>query len=1284
MVDGKITENKISWTAQQAHVIDTRCGNLLVSAAAGSGKTAVLVERIIEMVTGIGSDGKRQADAQPVSLDELLVVTFTNAAAAQMKEKIGQALSRKIDEMMSRGEHDEHLIKQMTLINHADICTIDSFCLRIVKEYFSRVELDCAFTIADDTEMKIIRHDVMDQVMEMCYEDDQLVPGFKKLVRSFARNESDGSIPEIVDRIVKVISSYPEPYVWLEKAREALVPDVHAGASETDMHRAVMDVPMVRTFADRAYMVIRAAYDMVSECQKYATAEYGLEAYGLRVDSDAEMISHMLNSCKSGGVDLFEIKKIYEDSLRPEGLKMEKDDQGRSICYAFDRLVNPGAGSDQDKKELIKSRRDVYKSLIGEITDVVSDVNDVIMQARMMSPVLEALLDLTKLYMDELMKVKLDKNLFEFHDIEEFAFRILCGRIEAGQAIPTDAGREVASRYREILIDEYQDSNFLQEYILASVSGHGTGIRNTFMVGDVKQSIYRFRMARPDLFIDKYDTYRKLRDEDKADPDAAGNSILLTRNFRSEINVLRTVNAIFAQLMRREIGGIEYDEDARLNSRYAVSGENGTLYESDDVDHGPVSEFIMIDNNTSDVDLGEEYDNTEVEASFIASKIDDIVNGENAMYVGQGADRRKVRYKDIVILLRSVSSASTVFDRIFQEKNIPLYIESESGYFDAAEIRVLVSMLSVVDNSYIDYDLAAVLRSPLVGLDEEELACIVGEYRQRYEQDGADYNARLYDKLVDYMEIHDGEDTHTVRRLDVFMHMLEYLKANKNYMSISDIIRYVLDDTGYYWFAGARPMGRRRQANIDMLIKKADDFEENSKGVFNFIRYVDELKTNDLDFAEADTVGENEDVVRVMTMHKSKGLEFPVVFVSGLGKEFNKADTRANVLVHQDHYLACDQIDVKARVRRTSFFKKIMARNIIAETYAEEMRVLYVALTRAKEKLYMTGCVKKLDDFRKDCDKYMAGSRMNYAAVMGARRYAAWIYTALNYASDENCVTCEYVGADSFIVEGAESQTVDIGDAATDPVNKRSGVDMELVDHIRAGLDFQYGYRSSGLKSKMSITEIKRLAYLEGDDVDDVQNVFSRKTYVERTDVPRPAFMSGEQIFRGNEIGTIYHKIMELADFSLRSLAEAVSTVMEVFDRGLFDHSYVERIKPEKIYKMIHSDLGQRMAAADARGELHRERQFYMMMTPGDIRSSLSDPGDETIVVQGVIDAYFVENGEIVLMDYKTDTVKQVDELAAKYRVQLDKYAQVLEQLTSMRVREKIIYSFCLDTTVNL
>lgn len=1319
-------DRKISWTKQQAHVIDTRSGNLLVAAAAGSGKTAVLVERIIEMVMGVDSKGEKLPEQDRINVDELLVVTFTNAAAAQMKEKIGAALQKKNDEYMSKGIYDEHLIKQMTLINHAEICTIDSFCLHIVKEYFAKVGLDSSFDIIDSTEKKILRKDVMDQVMESCYSDEDLVPGFLKLVRTFAVKERDTEVPELVYHIMDVISSYPDSHEWLRQARTAL--DISAaGEAYEDKCRRILELPAVRMFAQQAENTVRMAWSMARECQMFSTEEYGLESYGIRIDKDVEMLTQMVRRCDSDEpcVDLFELKKIYTASLKQKtdkNISADGTEQEGKRYYAFDGLSNTKETADPEKKDFIKGRRSVYKKMITDLMSDIVDVDEVIGQVKLMTPVIESLLDLTELYMDELMKAKTDRNLYEFHDIEEFAFRILCDRIEDGRPVPSEAGREVSQRYREILIDEYQDSNFIQEYILGSVTGHGEGINNTFMVGDVKQSIYKFRMARPDLFIGKYDTYQRLGDDDKATADGPGNCIVLTRNFRSEINVLRAVNAIFFQLMRKTVGGIEYDEAARLNSKYAVEAPDGTMTEPDDKEAGPKAEFIMIDGDVVSADMDEEHSCVQIEAEYIADKIDQLVNGPAPMLVNDpaGVDgKRKAEYRDIVILLRSVSGSSAVYDQVFEEKGIPIYIQSESGYFGAVEVSCLISMLSVIDNSYVDVDLAAVLRSPMVGLNEEELARIAGEYSARYEQTEKDYNVRLYDKLIDYMEIHEGENSSAMRKITSFIELLDYLKSNKNYMSISDIIRCVLDRTGFYWFVGARPMGKRRQANIDMLIRKADDFEQNSKGVFNFIRYVNELRTNSLDFAEADIVSDNDNVVRVMTMHKSKGLEFPILFVAGLGKKMNMKEIQKKVLVHQKYYLATSVIDEESRVRKETFLRKVLASDMKIENYAEELRVLYVALTRAKEKLYMTGCVRSIGAFKEKADVYVTGSEVSSAAVLNSQSYMDWIYIALQYVDHSEFMEVHEIESSEFMTAGAETQGEsevrtseaevldDISEnnvSCDNTVEKgivedlsNAELDEDVLQHIKKGIEFRYGHVSSGLKSKMSITEIKRLQS-RGEDTA-YYAIGEERTYRERQDVPVPEFMGDEKIVGGNDVGTVYHKIMELLDFQNVAAEDICSDVDRIFGLGIFNEALIERIQKDRIVKMLGSSLGQRMAAADRTGQLYRERQFYMMMTPDDIlgntvRSKQADgeagneetsyDPDETVVVQGIIDAYFIEDGQIVLMDYKTDSVRNVEELAGKYHVQLDKYAEVLEQLTGLVVKEKIIYSFCLDTTVNL
>jgi ATP-dependent helicase/nuclease subunit A len=590
-------------------------------------------------------------------------------------------------------------------------------------------------------------------------------------------------------------------------------------------------------------------------------------------------------------------------------------------------------------------------------------------------------------------------------------------------------------------------------------------------------------------------------------------------------------------------------------------------------------------------------------------------------------------------------------------------------------------------------------------------------YREKYEKEGTIYTARLYDKVLAYIEDagkrnNDSEanrketqeqdkiyyNQETLGKLTSFVELLTYLKKNKNFMSISDIIRYVLDATGFYWFVGARDMGNRRQANVDMLIKTADDFEENSKGVFNFIRYVEQLRTCNLDFAEADTIGEGADVVRVMTMHKSKGLEFPVVFVSHLGKKFNESDKKKEIIVHPDYFIATDPVDIELRYKKKSAIKNMIKSLMDMESYAEEMRVLYVALTRAKEKLYITAAVDDKDEFINENEVYSKkGERLSINGVTDAKCFADWIYRALLCVDYDEYLEIHHLPSEAYVEKAKDGFiTIKSVERVSEKASDEADVlDEAMINKVRAGMNFDYGHKSSGLKSKMSITEIKKMQAV-GEELE-ADNVLKSAAYIERDEVPVPEFMSEEKQIQGNLLGTIYHKIMELIDFKAENL-DIEKFVDGLFDRGLFDDGYRARISAEKIRDMLTSPLGIRMAKADENGQLYRERQFYMMMTPEEIlagREAVTartgeEPQvagfetDETVVVQGIVDAYFVENGEIVLLDYKTDRVSEGKELVRRYHVQLDMYARVLEKITGMRVKEKIIYSFCLGEVIEL
>lgn len=1220
----------MNWTSEQKNVINSRNGNLLVAAAAGSGKTAVLVENIIETVLGVDSSGNKISEG--VDIDELLVVTFTNAAASQMKEKIADVLAKKAEEM----PYDEHIVKQQALISRAKICTIDSFCLGIVKDYFNIVGIDSNFDIADNAEMELIKADVMNEVLEECYLENNTE--FIRLINAFARKESDKQVSDLVENIYKVSSSFPRPMIWLDNAKRTL-----AMANETDL----LDARWYKEYEKIVREVINSAILMATRCLDVCNMNRGPAGYRDAVCSDIDMFNSMYNQKK-----LESIKNCFT---------------------GFSKLgKNKKDSFDEELAVYVKSVRNKYKDLINSVVASIEPADKVIKEIKLVSKTIIPLIDLTIRYRTGLDRVKREKNVFEFHDIEEFALSIVCGEYDdSGRAIPSDVGEAISQNYRRIFIDEYQDSNFLQEDILSCVSGHGEKLHNTFMVGDVKQSIYRFRMARPDLFINKYDTYKDYEEGGDC------SKIILSNNFRSSKSVIDFVNMIFAPLMAKDMGGIEYDDSA-----YLKPGEEQIKAAASDL----VPEIVLVENNSKG--LPDEYSNIEIEAISIANEIERIVNGDKIIYVNDDSvpnGKRKATYKDIVILLRSVKTSSSVFDSIFSERGIPLYLESEQGYFDAIEVNTLLSMLAVIDNAYIDYELTAVLRSPLVGINENELAYVVGVYNEyvRVNEDAKNLrNVMLYDKIKYYVNLNNEDEL--TGKLEKFIGMLTYLKEEKNYLSISDMIRYVLDETGYYWYVSAMGMGKRRQANIDMLISKADAYEDSSfKGLFNFLRYIDRLKVNDIDFAEAGTLSDNDNVVRVMTMHKSKGLEFPIVFVSGLGKKLTNMDAKSQVIIHPDYYLSSYAIDTTNRIRQNTFARSAVITLMKTEMLSEEMRILYVALTRAKQKLYVTAGVDSIDKTIEKCSHMMTiNDKLLYVDKLSVSYFIEWILMSLDVCSNSTAlVNIIKKNATEVILESIDLFSIDDDNCgAAAPV-----IDSKIIDEATKALSFSYSFGSANYKSKMSITEIKRLKS-EGEAnkavlIDSI-SLEHDNNKISDIDIPVPEFMKKEHTIQGNEIGTVMHKIMELIDFNKVSMEDVSKQVDIMFEKNIFHDAFKSKIDISKLYKMINSNLGLRMAKADNEGKLYREQQFYISMNPKDIWGDESTT-DEIIVVQGIIDAYFVEDGEVVLLDYKTDKVDNMQELVTKYRVQLDNYAKTIERLTPYKVKERIIWSFCLNDEIS-
>lgn len=1247
------------WTREQQSAIDIREKSILVSAAAGSGKTAVLVERIINRVLD---------KENPVDIDEFLVVTFTKAAAAQMRDKISDRLWSELE----KTPDNEHLMRQTILINRADITTIDSFCLRIVKEYFSVLDIDADFNIGDRGETELLKADVLEDLFDEKYncENEAERAEFCRLVNIFGGDRNDSGLKELILKIHTLASSYPMPEKWLEEAKNAL--DIKD--SET-----LENTLWMKALFEYAKKVIGEALFMAREAEILTNAACGPYKNDEVSKSDIELIEGLADA------------KCYEDLSRAvkkipwQRLKSCKGD-------GFDEaLVNRYAKIRGDYKQLIK-KLDICKNPCEEI----------LIQLNGMGEYLIPLIEITEGFSLRYMEEKKQKHIMEFADVEHMAYRLVCGGFkknkdghgrETEYVIPTEIGREIGARYKEIYIDEYQDSNYLQEYILTAVSGISRGENNLFMVGDVKQSIYKFRMARPDLFIGKYNTFSTYGVEG----DVGEVKLELKNNFRSRAVVLDAVNYFFYQLMGADMGGIDYTADVALvPSRQFEDAGDLNISRSTEL----MLACVTDEERTDDNDEVQEESKQELEAVMIANRIDELVNSDKPLYVYDEkiSEYRKVRYGDIVILLRSVSGYGSIIYNTLTAQGIPAYIDDPQGYFEATEIRVIMSLLAVVDNSRQDIPLSAALLSPIAGLNENELALICA-----YAEKKLGGKNILYDKCLYYAEnVSDG----VADKLNTFFEMVDRLKEEKTTLSISQLILKVYDITGYYYFATAMPAGKRRRSNLDMLVDKARRFENGAyKGLFNFLRYVDKLKVNEVDFGEAGKQSEDEDVVRIMTMHRSKGLEYPVVFVSGLGRQFNTNDVRRNVQLHSDYYISSKLIDMKKRYRKNSVMREAVILLARQESFAEEQRILYVAMTRAKEKLIITGYIKDYEDYVEGLDIGYEKMLLPYSIRNSGKGFLNWILASmkrydyyLEQGLTEAVIETKLVSPDMLLERKVKEET-DKGISMEEfEENAMLYGKNEAYKKFKESFDYVYPYEPlTKIKSKMPISEIKKMKAFDGENYDvtypvkEYQEDICRQEESRQEECKQDEYTRNEciaelkKVLTGAERGTIIHKFMELLDFSVLGTGDYINDIRnftkKLVEAKVFSEEEKNAINEAKINRMLKSDLGQRMIAAAKCGKLKKEQQFSIGIPVKEIYKNVDS--DDIVIVQGIIDAFFYEDDGIVLMDYKTDRADEA-ELIGRYHAQLTYYALTLNRLTGLKVKEKLIYSFHHDKVIEV
>ena len=1209
------------WTPAQKSAIDTRDCNVLVSAAAGSGKTAVLVERIISMIT----DPDKNID-----IDRLVVVTFTKAAAAQMKDKIRKAL----DSMLDENPGDVNLLRQITLLNNAQITTIDSFCLWIIRNHFPEVNLDPGFRIMDEGEKKLIENDVLEDVLEEFYaEADE---EFFNLVDAFGMGRDDSGLVSTIDKIYRFSRSNPWIDEWFDECM--LVYD-----DET------YDNPAIKELYDSIKNALLDYRDKYNRLVDICSEPAGPAAYTGALQSDLLGINEMINSQNFGELG----RRIRIFSF--EALSRKKD-----------------AGADPDIKEYVKGQRKLFKDYIGRLNDKIflKDDEGIFSDMQGAGIQIRTLLKVAKVYAKRVSEVKREKGIIDFNDMEHLALSILVKK-EDGKLVYTETADKLANRFEEILIDEYQDSNQLQEVILNAVSKTRLSGENNniYMVGDVKQSIYKFRLACPELFIEKYDTYGETGDNVR---------IELQKNFRSRENVLECANDVFSHIMNKNFSGIGYDESVRLNAGFPYPEYSDSNY-GDGANKS--TDVILISSENE-----EEATTRELEADRLAKLIEGIVASGVNVYDADKNIYRPAEYRDIVILTRSVTGWADTFADALMDRGIPAYTDSSTGYFSVREIQVILSMLTIVDNPVQEISLAAAMMSYFGGFTAAELG-MVRKLGREYVDKNVHNNLYEHLKAVAVIGGEDKIQETDVKQLSgkcaLFLAKLTLYRDKSSVEPLYDLCWEMIYDSGYYDYVGTMPAGAQRQANLNVLLERAAGYGKSSySGLFNFLRYIERLKKFDEDFAEGAASLDNENLVRIMSIHKSKGLEFPIVILAGAHKSINFMDATAPVLVDQNLGIAVDYVDLKRRTKTLTIIKGAMARRIVRESIAEEERLLYVAMTRAREKLIITGVVKDadktLDKYRGRAEQLAADGMLSFADSENIKNYLDMIMPVCLMDSDK------LKGSFNVMVDAGENSESDAFESEEmSDENKKAVADKDLMSQpeVSAGyplLDELPEYvpdDNAAGRMKLTVSQLKAMQAEDDSEenayMDESVKAALKKEECDETNSIIPKFISGEEVkLAANERGSAYHRVMECLDYSVSVNLDGVKAdINRMLETGKMNKLQVKSVNPRDISTFVQSDIGKRAASAVNSGRARREQPFVFEY--------------EGQLIQGIIDMYFEEYGELVLIDYKTDRVDKStageQELVKRYAIQLDYYAKALAQLTGKCVKEKIIYSFALE-----
>ena len=1270
----------MKFTPEQQRVIELHNSNILVSAAAGSGKTAVLVERIIRMIC----DGEHPAD-----IDRLLIVTFTNAAAAEMRERIAAGITARLE----ADPGNEHIQKQSALLHNAQITTIDSFSLFLIRNHFNEIGLDPDFRVADEGEIKLLQQEVLAQLLEDAYAG-QFVPEapeqFHACVEYFCPGGRESVLEQHILNLSRYAGSFPWPEEWLEERKN----DYAAGDMEALVHS---DYGQYLT--ERVNRTVEGCLEKLREVKRLCELPDGPYMYGELTEAEIEQLER-LTSCKD-----LEEQAAKIPAVTFARLPSKKDDS-----------VDPA------KRELAKAIRNSVKDTLSDLSESYfkTPLELAVEQGKACREPLRILLDLVLEFDRRLLAAKQERHLIDFSDMEHYALQILLKREKVEESdgtgtdrtetkyriVPSDVAMEYRQYFQEILIDEYQDSNLVQEYLLSAISGEEEGRYNRFMVGDVKQSIYKFRLARPELFLEKYDIYQETGDLCRID---------LAKNFRSRIQVVDAVNDVFSRIMSREIAGIAYDDKAALYPGAVYPAQEDPAYGSELLlirkpEKGEREESGIGEQHAEGAGVLVDYDNVrQLEALAIAARIKQLKGSLQVMEKSAG-ELRPVRYSDMVILLRTTSGWDEEFKKILEQQGIPVYITSKTGYFGALEVQELLQFLRVLDNPRQDIPLFGVMQSVFGGFTQEEIAQIrsggEGHSRKRMTLYEALKEVAQSGRTVEEGEEISagesaGEEAELSQKADTFLQRIGHYRDLTPFTSIRDLLQRILDDYDYLNYVTALPAGSKRRANVEMLLTKASAFEKTSYfGLFHFIRYMEQLEKYDVDYGEADTLDENADVVRIMSIHKSKGLEFPVVFVSGLSKRFNMQDANQSLIVDMDLGVAVDYVDSVRRIKNKTLRRAVLSAKMKEDNLAEELRVLYVALTRAREKLILTAVLDKADE-KWELAQMTGQERLTYLDFCEAGSYMDFLLPIL----PQTGIAVKTLRTEDLAVEELREQ-LRMGDrreqlrliacGETTLTGDPEENERKLM-YLRERFAYQYPHPGlQKLYTKTTVSELKIAAMAEKDEA-------AFHTFEEKEVVPYiPGFRREQEKVSGAVRGNAFHRTMELLDFMYvfvesglfekcpgdyetyrkRLDAERLKNRLEEFLQRetislRLTEEYAKAVSLPKILNFLEQELAYRMWRAQEQGLLYREQPFVLGIDAKRLDPDL--PEGEKVLIQGIIDVFFIEDGEIVLLDYKTDVIDSLEALWNRYNVQIQYYEEALTKLMQMPVKERILYSFYLE-----